>query len=216
MTVPPLPSEFVGAWYRKGISIDNAEPTEPQTVWWLQTPFAFADIRVPLVADGEADSFAGHTTWSEPALTWHRELDLHRQAVADIGTIVWDGDDMLEDGTFGFGGKQPVPYQERWCRLGGPPGFGYLALRNDHARLVCVGNYAITIVDDRDVEGHPDGGSYRATAWHRPSVLWEEVRTLRAIHAGVPQPPDDLGDWKIGESIRLDDGSVWIVDDIDR
>ena len=209
MTAFTLPPEFVGAWYRVDIALDGAAPSETQTVWWLQTPSAFADLRVPLEAGGEADSFAGHTTWAAPALTWDRHLDLHEHPVADVGTILWEGEEMLEDGTFGFAGGAPVAYRERWRRLGEPRGTGYLALRSATARLVCVGNYGITIVDDRAA-----GGSYRATAWHRPSVLWGEVMAWPPDHGDAPQPPDDIGGWQVGDAVRLDDGSEWTVDEI--
>lgn len=204
----PLPDELQGAWQRIDIAVDGAEPAETQTVWWLQAPTAFVDVRVPL-ADGDADSFAGHTTWEAPSLTWHRALDLHEQPVADTGVITWDGDDMMETGVFGFAGQAPVPYVERWRRLADPGGGGYVALRADVARLVVVGNYAITIVDDRAA-----GGSYRATGWHRPSVLWEETVSWPPAHAGVSQPPDDTGGWSAGDAVRLDDGTTWVVDEI--
>ena len=178
-------------------------------MWWLQTPTAFADLRVPNDANGEADSFAGHTTWAGPRLTWHRHLDLHGRPDADTGTITWDGDDMLEEGVFGFAGQEAVRYRERWRRLVEPGGAGYLALRNDTGRLVCVGNYALTVVDDRGA-----GGGYRATAWQRPSVLWAEVMAWPAGHDGVSQPPDDTGVWQVGDSVRLDDGTAWTVEEV--
>ena len=178
-------------------------------MWWLQAPVAFADLRVPHLADGDADSFAGHTTWSAPSLTWHRHLDLHEQSVADTGTITWDGDDMLESGVFGFAGQAPVRYRERWRRLGEPRGEGFVALSSATARLVCVGNYAVSIVDDR-----ADGGSYRAVAWHRPSVRWDEVMAWPVGTTGVSQPPDDTGGWKAGDTVRLDDGTSWTIDEI--
>lgn len=209
MSPAPLPEEFVGAWYRVDIAIDGGEPGEHQTVWWLQAPFAFADLRVPLDGGGDADSFAGHTSWSEPSLTWTRHLDLHEQPVADTGVITWDGDDMLEDGLFGFAGKEPVAYRERWRRLPDPGGVGFVALRNDTGRLVVVGNHALTIVDDR-----AGGGSYRAVAWSRPSVLWEQVMCWPPDTYDLCQPPDDTGSWKAGGTVRLDDGTAWTVEDI--
>ncbi len=206
----PLPAEYVGAWYRVDIAIDGGEPAETQTVWWLQASFAFADIRVPLAEGGDADSFAGHTTWEAPALTWDRHLDLHQHPVADTGTITWDSDDMLEDGVFGFAGSEElVAYRERWRRLPDPGGSGYVALRNDTGRLVVVGNHAITIVDDRAT-----GGSYRAVGWRRPSVLWEQVLSWPPDTYDLSQPPDDTGSWEAGSTVRLDDGTSWLVEDI--
>jgi hypothetical protein len=228
MTVPP---EFKGGWFRVDMSINGGVPTETQTVWWLQANAAFADLRVPITPDAAqapVDSFAGVTTWDAPSLTWHRELDLHGRPDADTGVIEWDGDDMLEDGKFGFDGNDPVSYRERWRRLPDPGGAGILVLRNDTSRLVCVGNYAITIVDDGDSNNrdskHRDSndrdrtggtGSYRATGWYRPSVLWEHTMSYPSSHEGVSQPPDDTDGWVVGASVRLDDGTTWTVEEIE-
>lgn len=206
MSVPEL---FVGAWHRVDISIDGGEPTETHTVWWLQAATAFADIRVPLHGTSDADSFAGHTRWEDPSLTWDRHLDLHARPDTDTGVIAWDRLDMLEDGTFGFGGQTPMPYRERWRRLPELHGSGYVVLTNDTSRLVCIGNYAITIVDDRST-----AGSYRATAWHRPSVLWEEAMVWPFDHDGVSAPPDDSDGWEVGSTVRLDDATTWTVEEI--
>jgi hypothetical protein len=33
-------------------------------------------------------------------------------------------------------------------------------------------------------------------------------------HDGVPSPPDDTGGWTVGDTVRLDDGTKWVVEDL--
>ena len=42
-----VPSEFVGTWVRRSISIDGSPPTEWEDVVWIQTHTYFADLRLP-------------------------------------------------------------------------------------------------------------------------------------------------------------------------
>src|SRR6266700_1376242 len=97
-----IPVEMTGGWVRDGIAIDGAEPVENALVWWLQAPSKHCDLRVPVGITGGADSvmsFAGTTTWADPSLTWHPEIELNPSAFEDVGFVAWDGADLMEAGT---------------------------------------------------------------------------------------------------------------------
>ncbi|MEZ5231820.1 MAG: hypothetical protein AB7W59_06100 [Acidimicrobiia bacterium] len=223
----PLPDRFLGAWRRESLELPDAGggPFEKQRVLWLQAASAFADVRVPLAA-GDPDpqaapvSFAGVTSWDGRSLCWHRDLDLHRVTEADEGEITWDGTSMIETGSFTFGGVRQ-PYREVWVRDDAVV-LPRLALRStdDTARLVQVGDHAITVADERSGrdEGHGrdgrsgrDGGWYRACYRRRVDGAWQEISTV-GDHAAALPPPPAIDGVEPGDTIRYG-GRVWLVEE---
>src|SRR5690242_14155689 len=104
--MPEIPDVFTGGWVRQGISLNGGPFREDAVVWWLQSPLIHADLRVPKDGtDGTVGPtcFAGVTSWDGAALTWTRRLDLEEYDGVDIGTVTWDGEDLLEAGEFGNG-----------------------------------------------------------------------------------------------------------------
>jgi hypothetical protein len=156
MTVPPM---FVGAWQRRSIAFDGGEPSEDATVIWVQGHSAFADVRVSL--DGvPLASFAGHTTWDPPALRWTHHIDLADgvPALADVGVVRWEGDDLIESGSTLVDGVV-VPYVEVWRRL--PGSDGVVVEENDATRWrVVIGPHEL-LADDQRAAGGAFSACYR-------------------------------------------------------
>ncbi len=202
-----LPDGYVAAWQRESIAIGDAAPAEPQRVWWLQTPVAFADLRLALDADAEVQSFCGPTELLPgPRLTWHRELDLRTPAGADSGTVAWEGDALIEEGVATVFGA-PTRYREVWRRLPDTDRT-CLALRRTgpDGRIVVVGRYAITTV-----AAGPDS-AHAAAAWELVDGTWT-LRDHWAPDGVVPAaPPPAPGDLAVGDTVLLDDGAGWLVD----
>jgi len=88
-------------WIRIGYQQSN-----PHDVYYLQTPSAFADVRIPKdrpsfsharsfadLSDGDLRllarqrGFVGHTTIDGDVATWHHELDFQPDTAADIGRL---------------------------------------------------------------------------------------------------------------------------------
>ena len=90
----------------------------------MQAAALFVDVRGP---GGFASDtcFAGTTKWSEPYLAWTHLIDRARAEEGedtlegeDKGHITFDGDDLIEEGSFIAGAERS--YAERWTRLAGP------------------------------------------------------------------------------------------------
>jgi hypothetical protein len=186
------------------MAVGDGPPEESMDVWWLQAPSRHADLRTPRRAGSFADpvlSFAGTTTWDGAWLTWTPDLTLVPSDRPDTGLVSWDGDDLMEAGTFDDDGV-PVPYVERWRRLP-DSATPMVALSSPGGRLVRTGAYALTILDRRDA-----GGAYTAVAWRLVDDAWTVERTYP--HGGVaPPPPLEL----TGPTVRLSDGQDWTVDE---
>ncbi len=198
-----IPSEMRGGWIRNGIAIDGGPEAEDTLVWWLQASSMHCDLRVPYVGTDGLMSFAGITTWEEPSLTWHPEVELNPSIFEDIGEITWDGPDMMEAGRYEDDGRD-VSYVERWQRLPGSDG-EHLALRCVGGRIVCTGPYALTVLDRR-----PEGGAFAALAWTRIENVWVLDHCWPPEAIGPPPPtalPPDLA------TVRLEDGSIWTIEE---
>lgn len=212
---PALPDRFLGAWRRRSLALpeQGGVPFEKQQVLWLQAASAFADVRLPLdPADEDPQaapvSFAGVTTWDGTSLCWHRDLDLHRVTEADEGVITWEGDAMIESGSFTFGGALQ-PYHEVWVR-DDPVVLPRLALHSTDrtARLIRVGVQAVTVADERD-----HGGWYRACQRHLGEQGWTVVMALGEAAERLPAPPEpDPGGLVVGHTIQHG-GRVWVVEE---
>ena len=192
-----------GGWVRQGISLDGVDQAENTVVWWLQAPSKHCDLRVPYLDGDGLMAFAGTTTWADPRLSWHPELELNPSIVDDVGVITWDGPDMIETGLCYQDGRE-VTYVERWQRL--PSSQDELfALSTDTGRLVRAGSYALSIVDDR-----PNGGAFAAVAWTLTKNEWSVDHRWPA-DAVAPTPPLFIP--AEGGSVVLDDGTEWIIDE---
>lgn len=175
------PAALTGAWRRASIAIGGAPPTEPAQVVWIQVGDEYVDLRVPHDGGAEPASFAGTTTWQEPHLRWRHEIDLAPDPPEDVGALHWEGDELVETGTFERSGAT-VGYVERWRREPGGDG-EVLALRRADGLglLVQTGDHALAACDDR-----PGGGPYRASCWVRRAGTWSASLTLGP---GAPPPP---------------------------
>ena len=173
-----IPAAFQGAWQRVSIAVDGGEAHEPATVVWVQTEEAYADLRIPTDGDdGQPMSFAGTTSWDEPHLTWHHEIDLADEPDptedGDVGEVTWDGDDLVERGTFTDGDGLQHTYVEVWRRLPGSDGPRRTARLGSHGITVQAGDHTLTVVDER-----PDGGAYRASYRRLDAGTWITVLEL--------------------------------------
>ncbi len=199
-----VPAAFTGGWVRASMSLDGAPPFEDTLVWWLQSSTKHVDLRLPL-ATGDVISFAGTTTWQAPSLTWVPDLELVPGEFPDTGVVSWEGEDLLEAGTFLIDGTE-VGYVERWKRL--PDTSGPLqALSRPGGRLVRTGSLAMTVVDDRD-----SGGVYNAVAWRLVDEAWT-LDHCWPPDAAAPPPPPPAVELRSGTSLALDDGANWTVDE---
>jgi hypothetical protein len=190
-----IPGVFTGGWVRRGISLGDQPPVEDAVVWWLQAPTLHADLRVPNDGGEPLTSFAGVTTWDGTALTWTRAVDLEHYDGVDVGTVAWDGADLLESGTF-EDDSGLTSYTERWVRLPGSEG-PLQAMHRDEARLVRAGDYAITLDDLRS-----SGGPFVSTAWKRTPAGWRMHHTLPGMPLAPtpPEPEGPLEGWTVDET----------------
>ncbi len=198
-----IPAEFRGGWVRNGIAVGGTEMTEPAVVWWLQAGSAHCDLRLPRDGAGQVMCFAGKTTWDEPRLTWHPEVELDPSAFEDVGEVSWSGPDLIETGSFADAGDE-IGYVERWQRLPGSE-HDVLALRCDGGRIVRTGRYALTVLDARE-----SGGDFAAVAWRLDNDDWAPQFSWPP-DAVAPAPPPDIP--RQGETVVLRDGSEWIIDE---
>jgi hypothetical protein len=189
-----IPERFCGAWRRVSISIDGGEPMEPSEVVWVQTATAYADIRVPRMGFGDlhpAVSFAGTTRWIDPRLHWRHDLDLDADRspddTGDVGRVSWDGDDLVESGTFGDADVE-VPYVEVWRRMPGSDGpmHDWVSPDGTH-RFVRAGEHAITVADERGA-----GGTYRACYRTRLGDQWAVELALGDDAVDLPIPTEEM------------------------
>lgn len=199
-----IAAEFTGGWLRVSMSLDGAPPFEDMVVWWLQSASKHADLRVPLTPAGDCISFAGTTAWDPPSLTWIPDLELVPSEFPDTGVVSWDGEDLLEAGSFVIDGAE-VPYLERWRRLPDTAD-PLLALSKPGGRIVRTGDLALTVVDER-----PTGGEFKAVAWRLINGAWT-VNHCWPPEASAPRPPAPAH-LTAGMTVALDDGEFWTVDE---
>jgi hypothetical protein len=199
-----IPRRFQGAWRRVSIAVDGGPPGEACDVVWVQAASAFADIRVARPGYGDLHppaSFAGTTAWRHPHLSWRHDLDLDAGRsgagrspedtgdtgdVGDVGRVSWDGDDLVEAGTFDDGGR-PVPYVEVWRRMprSDGPTHEWASPDGTH-RFVRAGDHAITVADERAA-----GGTYRACYRTRHGDEWAPELALGDGAVDLPIPTEE-------------------------
>jgi len=111
-----ISEKLVGVWQRESICIGDGEPYEDSRVLWLQTPYLYADMRVPLSGEKVGkESFAGDQLWVDPSLTFNHELDFAGTYSQDIGLLTWDGETLVESGSVPYK-DDVIHYVERWQR----------------------------------------------------------------------------------------------------
>ena len=198
-----IPAEFTGGWVRTSIALGDEPACEDMLVWWLQSTSRHADLRVPLGPGAERVAFAGTTVWEPPSLTWLPDLELVPSGFPDTGVVTWASADLLERGTTVVGGAS-VGYVERWRRLPDTAA-PLLALSRPGGRIVRTGSLALSIVDNR-----PAGGEFHAIAW-RHAGGWT-IDHCWPPDAKAPPPPP-LSHLPAGETVVLQDGLVWTVDE---
>jgi hypothetical protein len=199
-----IAAEFTGGWLRVSMSLDGAPPFEDMVVWWLQSASKHADLRVPLTPAGDCIAFAGTTVWDPPSLTWIPDLELVPNEFPDTGVVSWDGEDLLEAGSFVIDGAD-VPYVERWQRLPDTAG-PLIALSKPAGRIVRTGALALTVVDER-----PSGGEFKTIAWRLIDGVWA-LNHCWPAEASAARPPAP-GKLSAGMTVALDDGELWTVDE---
>jgi len=203
MTLAP---QFVGAWQRRSIAIDDGPHREPARVLWLQAGDAFADLRVPTDPDDCVDAFAGITTYEEPALTWHHTLDWNGNfAGYDCGVVERRAEELIERGEFERDGERHT-YEEIWVRI--DAGEVGVVLTATHSMIVRVGNHCLAMRDRRRSAGQFDVRHAQLTA-----RVWDDVVVL-GDGAELPQLPVELpSDWTVGSAVTLD-GVSWRISEL--
>jgi len=207
----PLGPEFVGAWARRSIAIDDGPPSEPARVLWLQAGDAFADLRVPLAPGRPAnsfdgvDAFAGVTTYDAPALTWHHTIDWRGTfAGYDCGVVEHDGNTLIERGEF-RGDDGAHTYVEVWERV--DDGAEGLVLTTDDAVAVRAGSYFLAL-HDRRTSGGRFGVRHAQLvddAWTDVDVLGDGAQlpdatsAVRAARSGLPAVDLAGRTWHVAE-----------------
>jgi hypothetical protein len=193
----------------------------PERALWLQAGSAYADLRVPVVHDGEVVCFGGTTEWDGRRLTWRHLLDRTAWHGTDVGLVSWRGGDLVETGVLTVDGRRRQ-YEEVWRRIGvaGDDGMVVLAGEADDGRLtgllVAVGGHAVALADHRPA-GHFVAGSWRRRPGCR--ARWAAVDLVGGTAAtALPAPP--LGDPPpIGATLMDSGGAVasWrVVERSDR
>lgn len=162
-----VPERLVGLWCRLSIEENGHRDTSTQ-VFWLQTTSGFGDIRIPsgrpalttLAAlttsqalelasqsgfagitrlEGDGEAFQGNRC------EWHHAMDYQPfNGKADVGTLHWEGDILIEIGPNGS-------YREEWQRVAtGPTATMTLAESGAwKGWLVVCGDYFIYMCDER-------------------------------------------------------------------
>jgi hypothetical protein len=125
-----VPDQLVGLWRRLSIEENGQRDTTTQ-VFWLQTTSGFGDIRIPAgrpaintlaeltvpqaIALAHQGGFAGITRLAGDRCEWHHAMDYQPfNGKADVGTLHWEGDILIEIGPDGA-------YREEWQRVATGP-----------------------------------------------------------------------------------------------
>jgi hypothetical protein len=116
-----VPASLWGGWRRHDLVVGGV-PRDDADVRWLQAGDWYADLRIPHEdGGGPIEAFAGRADWVAPHFTWHHDLDWIGSFPVDVGALQWDGDVLIETGTFHEGSGES-DYRERWLPItpGGP------------------------------------------------------------------------------------------------
>ncbi|KAA0950398.1 hypothetical protein FQ186_09225 [Pseudomonas sp. ANT_H14] len=155
-----VPEHYLGVWKRRLISYQNGEIDQHTSVYWLQTPRLFADLRIPTdmpahsishadrLALCEQKGFAGVTQVDGDICQWHRHIDFQPASnEADIGRMHFETRDRLIETAL------DDDYYEIWERLADSKGLcrSQCLQANDNptrsACLVLAGDYFLFAAD---------------------------------------------------------------------
>lgn len=177
----PLPARFLGTWERSDLCVDGVASAGAGRAVWVQSHTLFVDVRGP---GGFASDtcFAGSTKWEDPYLEWSHTIDrATSHAGTDRGHIMFDGDDLIEQGDFIAG--EPRAYRERWRRLTGTSEL-VLAATGPGGIAVRVGEHAAVVVDRRG-----RGGGFAAQYLRRHQRAWQvELHVESGDPVQLPEP----------------------------
>jgi hypothetical protein len=183
-----LPPRFHGAWERSALTLDGEAVIDAGRAVWVQAATFFVDVRGP---GGFASDtcFAGTTKWTEPYLAWTHTIDRAGAEAGqdtddgeDRGHITFDGNDLIEEGSFIAGAERS--YAERWTRLPGPL-LPVLAAASPNGLSVRVGDHAAAVVDAR-----AEGGAFVAAYWQWRDSEWQLQLEVEGDVASLPPPLD--------------------------
>lgn len=174
----PVPDVYLGVWRRRLLTTTAGHRDETSDVYWLQTPFLHADIRIPLSTTPPSASlatctqaqqqalceqagFAGLTEVEDDICQWRRLIDYQPPAdTPDIGCMHFESAArLLEDGLDGS-------YHEVWQRVRESDGVNWsIWLRavgqpERQGCLLVAGDYFM-FVADRPVPLKSEGGHLR-------------------------------------------------------
>jgi hypothetical protein len=179
-----VPRKLVGAWRRAGVLIDGTRVVEEFDRLWLQTPEAFADIRLRIdpsrgpceeglpVFLSQEGAAAGVASWSEPVITWDKQVAVVASAPgSDARPLTWADGVVCESGTTLIRGTER-DFVEEWLRMTDDD-VTWSADVTDRAMRVEVGRWAIEVRDDRP------NGPFTATRFERVDGEWRPVGSYR-------------------------------------
>jgi hypothetical protein len=203
--VGELPPSFIGAWRRTDLTVGGL-PKDDADVLWLQGAAWYADVRIPHQDHGgPVEAFAGTAHWADPHFTWAHDLDWLGSFPEDVGHLAWDGDVLVETGSFDVDGEQQ-PYAERWVRDAGT---------DTGPRLVAVtvgepGIVAIRVGSEAIVVASGEG----TFAVRRDRIEAGGVKAAFAREADrQPLPAFPFAStWAVGDRVTYDGSVVEIID----
>lgn len=119
---------FDGLWQRRSVTIGDSAPSEAARVHWIQWDGHYLDVRVPHEAGRRPlcgpGTFGGTTSWADPVLTWHHDIDSEPGPDADEGTVRWLAEDLLEERGLAVLDGASTEYVEVWTRISQVPDRG--------------------------------------------------------------------------------------------
>lgn len=204
----PVPDSYLGVWRRRLLTTTAGHRDDTSEVYWLQTPFLHADIRIPLSSTPPSASlatcthaqqqalceqagFAGLTEVEEDICQWRRLIDFQPPGDRpDIGCMRFENSDrLLEDGLDGS-------YHEVWQRVPESDGINWgiwLRAADQPARQGCLlvaGDYFM-FVADRPEPLNGDGSHLRdqlkrVQPAQRASLLACEISFGRQRNGATP------------------------------
>ena len=173
-----VPGEFVGVWQRESLQINGAPPFEDSHAIWLQTPSRYADIRVSQPNGSSlSEAFGGSQEWHAPALTFHHSLAFSVRLTQDIGSMSWDGETLIEEGSAVYNGVN-IDFRERWIRCTAlAPDYQALEAHDDNDSLVAIAlqidDHAVLITDQADFSA--TYFKFLDSRWSRQWAVGEEL-----------------------------------------
>ena len=181
-----IPEPFRGVWRRRSLTVAGGPAGEHERVLWLQTPLAFADVRVTTDPGSGAvrrhRAFAGTTSHRPGRLRWEHELDSDPSGVDDHAEVAWAAGTLVERGVWPHAGRM-VPYEERWDRIRRCGSYTAARTTDGRGRLVRVEDRAIAVADWRD-----RGLGFAIRVMRRAGGRWRDVLLLGPGAARLPSP----------------------------